>query len=289
MPYSSVPTGESHDLKDEFKVIARCGDYVRIASSSLKEFRKNSEGFWIKEPKLTAAQISEARKEIEKITDADKKAEAYLKLQKRVMYKNQRINRSIQDEKGSKYVPIGEPAGDVMCNLTALAMNFEYLGVSIEDFEKVVGIPINGMSFPDYLDAIKKVRKFDSRQSMKCWNDLADLVGVKHPKEAKIIESGKRTIIEEKGELPDLLRDGKAVSLSFAGHIVRLQNHTDAGLIVDDPYGLCNIIVREKNGGGGWKKSNSKTDSNSNYGEDNLWKWSDIKKVLIVWLTYFER
>ena len=45
LPYSSVPTGKSHDLKDEFKVIARCGDYVRIASSSLKEFRKNSEGF----------------------------------------------------------------------------------------------------------------------------------------------------------------------------------------------------------------------------------------------------
>ena len=119
LPYSIAPTGETHDLKDEFEIIARCGDYVRIASSSLKESGKNSEGFWInsKNITLTVSEIAEIRAEIAKMptNTAEEKAakeQAYLDLQWVVPYHSQRDNNTLDtvrhiityvyDEKGKE-------------------------------------------------------------------------------------------------------------------------------------------------------------------------------------------
>ncbi len=58
------------------------------------------------------------------------------------------------------------------------------------------------------------------------------------------------------------------------GHIVRLLEITDEGLIVDDPYGeLEDGAAREISGG--HYNTNTKN-SNENAGSENLWLWTDI-------------
>ena len=294
LPYSSVPTGESHDLKDEFKVIARCGDYVRIASSSLKEFRKNSEGFWIKEPKLTAAQISEARKEIEKITDVDKKAEAYLKLQKRVMFKNQRNNESTLFKKDSKGKETTEKVniGDVMCNVTCTAMALEMLGLSNPCANDIPPL--------QYEDCIEKNitwehegtfkykplndgNKYDDAREWAAGRQSAvrNMFGDKVAVTTKVDLSVKKDIDKIKALIMERLKLGDGVIVSYSGHFIRIKSCDDNGYYYDDPYGKYTITSTGRSWNGNY---NGKT-SEEGVGQNNYRRWSDFK-ILVEPITF---
>jgi hypothetical protein len=286
LPYSSVPTGESHDLKDEFKVIARCGDYVRIASSSLKEFGKNSEGFWIKEPKLTATQIAEARNEIEKITDVDKKAEAYLQLQKRVMYKNQRNNESTLFKKDSKGKETTEKVniGDVMCNVTCTAMALEMLGLS--------NPCVNENPPLQYEDCIEKniTWEHDSTFSYSDLNDgneyddarewaagrksaVRNMFGDKVAVTTKADLSVKKDIDKIKALIMERLKLGDGVIVSYSGHFIRIKSCDDNGYYYDDPYGKYTITST----GRSWNRNYNGKTSEEGVGQNNYRRWSDFK------------
>lgn len=299
LPYSSVPTGESHDLKDEFKVIARCGDYVRIASSSLKEFGKNNEGFWIKEPKLTATQISEARKEIEKITDADKKAEAYLQLQKRVMYKNQRNNESTLFKKDSKGKETTEKVniGDVMCNVTCTAMALEMLGLSNPCANDIPPL--------QYEDCIEKNITWEHDSTFR-YSDLNDgneyddarewaagrksavknMFGDKVAVTTKANLSVKKDIDKIKALIMERLKLGDGVIVSYSGHFIRIKSCDDNGYYYDDPYGKYTITST----GRSWNRNYNGKTSEEGVGQNNYRRWSDFKilvKPIIFTVEYY--
>lgn len=88
------------------------------------------------------------------------------------------------------------------------------------------------------------------------------------------------------------LQSGCAVMLSVwpacKGHLVRIQNVTNEGLIVDDPYGMVtNFKTREDCNSGGYD-TNSTTDENSK-GSDNLWKWGDIKDITVKYVEVYSK
>ena len=64
------------------------------------------------------------------------------------------------------------------------------------------------------------------------------------------------------------------------GHLVRLQDVTDSGLIVDDPYGKVTSFETRENCEEGGYDANPKTTEGSK-GEDNLWKWEDMGEVTL--------
>ncbi|MBB6463455.1 hypothetical protein [Flammeovirga kamogawensis] len=86
---------------------------------------------------------------------------------------------------------------------------------------------------------------------------------------------------------------------SGRGHIVRLQEINDEGIIVDDPYGDVSerLEVRES-GKSGYRKQKVYDTRNihkegRNYqpkkGEDNLWRWEDLKKTQIKYAYVFSK
>ena len=84
------------------------------------------------------------------------------------------------------------------------------------------------------------------------------------------------SLLEE--TVKDKLQEGCGVLLSAfspsGGHIVRLLDVTDEGIIVDDPFGeLLDGAAREQNGG---NYDVNVENSNENNGSENLWLWEDI-------------
>ena len=300
LPYSIAPTGETHDLKDEFEIIARCGDYIRIASSSLEEFGKNSEGFWInsKNITLTVSEIAEIRAEIAKMptNTAEEKAakeQAYLDLQWVVPYQNQRsletmnietikmiekkdsegnvvkdengdvifvlehkqhdsmkgtATRTYTTESGEKFSVFESntlssgyaTVGDVMCNLTSLAMGMEYLGVENKCAGKQYADCINQTAYDngifksntDFADQHSKRKSVESRKQMaEHWGVEQNSLDEKKTNES--YESFKARILPH-------LKEGAAIYFSMGSHVVRLVALYDDYMVVDDPYGcLC--------------------------------------------------
>ena len=219
---------------------------------------------------LTPDEISQVRKEIEKLEDKDKKGEHYLTLQEKVPYHNQRNNDQIQD------------VSDRMCNLTSEAACFEYLGISC---------PENDMQFEDYLEQLREDNEYGVRTSVGARDSLAKHLGASYTKidyYAKV--SAKKEDI--KSDLLPKLKEGCAVMISVwpgcKGHLVRLQSITGDGLIVDDPYGkVTDFDTREACNSGGYD-ANSKTEENSK-GNDNLWKWDDIKNITIKYAEIYSK
>ncbi|MBB6463450.1 hypothetical protein [Flammeovirga kamogawensis] len=148
-----------------------------------------------------------------------------------------------------------------------------------------------------------KTGEFAIRIQSAVWTKLAKSFGVKAKYLA--IDSGKK---EKITPLKEYLKKGNAVLLSVfssksnKGHIVRLQEINDEGIIVDDPYGDVSerLEVREKDGSGYLKKGVDQYDTRNNHdkssddfqpkiGEDNLWKWDQLKKTKIKYAFIYSK
>jgi hypothetical protein len=94
------------------------------------------------------------------------------------------------------------------------------------------------------------------------------------------------------------LKKGYGVVMSLDGHVVRLQAITEAGLVVDDPYGASKLSGRtfDDNGDGvGDRPKYSFTDSNdsnakdgdaaANSGDDTGYPWADVEKYTFKYLV----
>jgi hypothetical protein len=217
---------------------------------------------------LTAAEIKDVRELIAQVEDEEKKKELYLKLQEKVPYHNQRNNDQVQD------------VSDRMCNLTSESMCFEYLGISCPDPNK---------QFEDYLEQIREDNNYGERTTQGARKQIAEKLGVCYSN-----ETYGGTFSQEKENLKEFalskLQSGCSLMLSVwpscKGHLVRVQNVTGEGLIVDDPFGeVTNFETREDCNSGGYD-SNSKTEENSK-GSDNLWKWDDIKDITIKYVEVY--
>jgi len=217
---------------------------------------------------LTPERIKEVREQIEMLKDENQKKELYLELQAKVPYHNQRNNNQTQ------YI------ADRMCNLTSEAMCLEYLGISC---------PNPNMQFEDYLEQIRADNNYGDRTTPIARQKLAEFLGACYDKK----DYGNTFSIEKERLINFVLiklQSGCAIMISVwpacKGHLVRLQNITEEGLIIDDPYGKVTDFMSRENCESGGYNINSNTEEDSK-GKDNLWRWSDIKDVTIKYVEVY--
>lgn len=209
------------------------------------------------------------------ITDLTNKEKViwYYELQKHTPYHSQRDNKN--------------PKADVMCNLTTLGMNLEFLGISCPD---------KNMQFEDWLEDKRVEKKYPDRTDSNSWIKLAKDLGVKSSKidiwtKKSDTEDEIKKIIFDKIE--PYISQGHSVSVSAftiastKGHIVRLQSVNNDGIVVDDPYGRVNNFKQREDGGSGYNGSLNSRDNIDIFGKDNLWRWSDIKICTIKYIVVF--
>jgi len=236
---------------------------------------------------LTAEQIKNVRQSIASLTDEAQKHELYLELQKKTPYHNQRNNESKATQSdaagNSSWLKEGDPVGDIMCNLTSLAMDLEYLGVSNPDPK---------MQFEDYLEKLRKDKGLGGRTDAETWKKLAKEFNI-NSKTISLWTSEKNIL---KAKLLPELAAGGAISLSAfgnnKGHIVRLEEINDNGMVVDDPYGtVLDFAGRESGQKSGYKTStkDNRNDKNKeeSLGNDNIWTWENISKISIKYAVVF--
>lgn len=238
---------------------------------------------------LTPSEIKDVREQIESLKNEEQKKELYLNLQEKVPYHNQRNNNAIVSEEDEGKVAIewdknGKPVSyrdytsqevsDRMCNLTSESMCLEYLGISC---------PNPNLQFENYLEQVRVNNDYGLRTAPLTRQQVAKKVGACYEYKGLM-----GTFYDNKEKIKEILlpklKLGYSIMLSVwpecKGHLVRLQNITEDGILVDDPYGkVTNFILRQNCQSGGYD-SNSKTEENS-IGKANLWKWSDIESITV--------
>jgi len=291
LPYAGNPTKSQISAGiEDLKKIAVCGEYFRVTSSKLTEFgsAEDSKGYWTfdweKKPHLTAKEIAKIRPQIAAIADKSKRENAYLKLQTKVEYHNQCDNKPSKD---LKILPNKDPVVQTayrMCNVTSLAMAFEMLGVSKNDFigmyekktKKQIPDSEKCKDFEDVLDWVRYDQNYGNRVLVKAWQNLAKLCEIDSE---SITWNSSLKIVVCQNKVKEWLKEGYGVVVSLystAGHIVRLQDITEDGIIVDDPYGKINsMATRELTESGGYAGT-SNASGVKNKGEDNTYTWSDL-------------
>lgn len=221
----------------------------------------------MKKPYLEVEEISKARGYI-RDRPADRQADYYTRLQAKVEYKSQRDNNQS-----------GELA-DRMCNLTSVAMALEYLGVQN---------PEPAMQFEDYLEKVRAEKGYPARTDGKAWEKLADGLGASMSN-IELMTSDPKVL---KAKLKPEIEKGHGVVISIfssasgKGHIVRLQSVSEDGLIVDDPFGKLNNFKQREDGGFGYSGTANTRSTDSNKGEDNLWRWDSIAETVIKYADAF--
>jgi hypothetical protein len=214
---------------------------------------------------LTAAEIRDVRKMIDKVEDEEKRKELYLELQTKVPYHNQRDN----DQDGE--------VADRMCNLTSLAACFEMLGISNPDPTK---------QFEDYLEKQRVDNEYAARTKAESWQSLAEDLGLDY----QYVGLGSSDQDFLRTKLLPHLEKGNGVMLAISenkGHLVRLQGISANGLIVDDPYGkLTDFAAREAGTGNDYDR-NDRT-ATAPKGNNNLWTWDDLKKISLKYAYVFK-
>ncbi|MCP4438790.1 MAG: peptidoglycan-binding protein [Aureispira sp.] len=281
------------------KALSELGNKAIPETTGIKELDE-----MLKKDRLTSEEIADARKYVASLSDAALRASLFRHLNAKVSYHSQRDNQSVGESEswdwthnadGSKNMMVGEKIGDIQCNLTSLSMVLESLGISN---------PEGGMQFEDYLE--KKGRdmskamdgdgdgkadgdvnyflrdnpfgadEYDWDGVMDAesigWGDVAQEMGAKVDQLIKDKVCDKDWFVEN--VLPRL-DVGQGIILSIHGHVVRLQDMNKEGLIIDDPYGKLNVAR------GGFEENNGQGEIDEqadNVGEDNIWKWADVKQ-----------
>jgi hypothetical protein len=119
--------------------------------------------------------------------------------------------------------------------------------------------------------------------NMDGWGAVAKHLGVTVSFDFGNVKEGKDWYLEN---VDPKIREGNAVMMSITGHIVRVQGVTDAGLVVDDPYGR---VILKSGSGRGWEDSNDKEGAGANAGEDNVWDWDAVKAHNMQWIAFLKK
>ncbi|RIH85842.1 hypothetical protein Mterra_01599 [Calidithermus terrae] len=259
-------------------------------------------------PRYTVEQIRRARGLIAQEPDAKRRGDLYLLLQTKVSYRNQRNNESVEvkvDSQGNiarnRYgAPVTQAIGDVMCNLTSLAMALETIGIGkpsqmpdqtqVPQEIRLTEAQFQKMQFEDYLEWLRKEKVRAPRWTEAGWGGTAKQMGAEYKKIATGFVAPREWWI--RNVLPYLAR-GYGVIMSIDQHIVRLQNVTDKGLVVDDPYGSLNLSTYDPlSVYSSYRRDGSEPNSRNSeasVGEDNIWPWVKVEKKFILWIAVFWR
>jgi hypothetical protein len=217
-------------------------------------------------PRLSPDEMTAAREKIAALSDAAQREQLFLDLQAKVAYHSQRDNASKDHDK---------PIGDVMCNLTSLAMCLEYLGVKN---------PQPQMQFEDYLEQLRVEKVGKPRTDVSGWGQVAKLMGVQFE---FVKGAGINNRAWYEGNVKPHLAAGEAVMCSIKGHICRIQGMSPQGIVADDPYGHSKLLAGDAHS---WKLGTNKPGgATPNAGEDITWPWEDVEKHNIPWVAAFRR
>jgi hypothetical protein len=223
--------------------------------------------------RLTPEEIAQARELIAKLPQ-EQQGPLFLQLQEKAEYANQRDNESDQE---------GKNGGT--CNLTALAMALETLGV---------GNPGPCEQFEDSLVKIAEDLGMGSAQALTesdTWVAVAAKCNAKMEVLANGASRGPIARATWESIRDEHLAAGKGVIVSLWGHVIRLQGVTEDGLVVDDPFGASNLAEsrrRDRTDDDGnvivadskyaWDGLNSQTaGEGDNKGEDLGYPWADVE------------
>lgn len=217
--------------------------------------------------KLDPAAIALRRAEISRMADPQARAQAWEALQAMVEYRSQRDNLA-RDAQGA----LIEDKGGQMCNLTALAMALSVLGLPN---------PRPQVQYEDALEHIRQEKGLPQRTTSGGWGGVARAVGAD-------VSFIPRSEFQEgqawwEATIRPRLRVGEGVILSISGHIVRLQGFSDAGLIVDDPYGYSVLLPGTR-----WTfegRNPYQSSVGAMMGSDVLWPWADVAKHTMRWIA----
>lgn len=216
--------------------------------------------------RLTISELRDAHLRISALSDETARGDRYEALQSRVPYYSQRDNESRAGD-GT----LVETVKGAMCNLTALAMALSYLG-----FDN----PHPEMQYEDALERVRVDKGLPKRSWTTGWGGVARAVGA----DVVFVRSSDFRADRHWWEstVRPVLRAGQPIIMSITGHIVRLQAVTDAGLVVDDPYGWSELTA-----GSGWTfdKVNPYQAPGTVVGDDVLWPWDDVSKHTMHWVA----
>jgi hypothetical protein len=176
---------------------------------------------------LTPAQIAKKRYEISLLEDETHKRLEYGTLQYRTPYYNQLANFGVEE---------------ISCSITSLSMGLAYLGIDLK---------------PDVLiQEVKRENKgvFNAEESV-----IRKKIVENHGVSYEFYPTNNKNNIEIAFEIIKHLGEGKAILVSYGGHIVQAidmpsvigENKEYINLIVNDPYGQMNFTEREK-----WNSTN---------------------------------
>ena len=196
---------------------------------------------------MTVEQIAEARDLIKALPEAEQ-ADAYLEVQRRSPYLNQRQNNNPQEQ---------DDGGT--CFPTAVAMALMSLGVPNPDPSR---------RYPDALMAMTT----DNITAVATWMKVCARLG-RTTAYLDGAEINKWTEAQWERRLNGLLGGGGAAVLSIGGHVVRVEGWKPGGMIVDDPYGQS---LLRPNKSRGWTEKNSRSGPSAERGEGHDYPWAEV-------------
>jgi hypothetical protein len=190
-------------------------------------------------------------------------AELFLALQAKVGFANQRDNLlTYESNRGGS------------CNLTALAMAMQAAGIAN---------PYPELQYEEALDYVRQTVGGGSATSYAIWSAVVTAPQCGGSLELlKYDAAGFATDSEFWEEIrTDHLETGAGVMISHGGHIIRLQDVTDSGIVVDDPYGKTSLMsgtsirFEQQNA-----SSRGPNDADANAGEDLTYGWDGVSPHL---------
>ena len=185
----------------------------------------------------------------------------YLKLQEKTPYANQRDNDSVW--RGV------DNLADQMCNLTALAMCLQYLGVpKPTNVTPPVGETVDSMQYEDALFQLWMQLGKPGKNIIyaTAWQAICTELGRTGE---KVSFDGKKSSWESVVR-DQYLAKGHGVMVGGFGHVVRVQAVNENGVIVDDPFGKSTGPKK------GWSEKNTKQEDGQ-AGNDSEWVWPNEK------------
>ncbi len=249
----------------------------------------------LKKDRLPASDIRRARTLIESYVS--NKAGAYLKLQYMVNYQNQRDAQVKGYSRWEGTYGNWQNVGNEMCNLSSLGMGMLYMGITKDDVvAKLLAWGYQGKLPQQYDDLLELLRQEMAKTKKGYANNpvgtfsrdvnttlktIAESFGLKVETNSSI---GKRGQEWYKENILSELQKGNAAILSYRGHIVRIQDVTDKGIVVDDPFGKVEI----KPGSAikiPWDNKNNNSKDNARIvGEDRVLPWSEVEAHGMYWV-----
>jgi hypothetical protein len=222
------------------------------------------------EAELSYEDVAKAREKVAAKPE-EEKADLYRQLASKVDYRNQRDNAGKYTRKDARAVGSNHN-GDVMCNVTSIAMALNQLGLGVDESSK---------QFEDLLDETLVEGRMGSRYELGGQSKVAAKFGAKTERiSTPAFQNGASAQAwYQKNVLPKFEAGASAtMSIAFGPkrnqyHIVRLEWVESGGLRVDDPYGALfksgKHYTYDKN-------EVSSEEGEGAKGEDRLWSWDTV-------------